>query len=311
MKFTHYDYQIKYFLLNDSKSNSYKATRDTTSHRSQISFDYKYHTSWINISTPAPDIKGFDLGVDLAHPNFKLKDRCIQRLFLNFVIKGNGFINGEPFSAGQFYYTLPDEIHTIEADSDNPFVSVWMSIKGNYVQQIVEELNKKSEHKFMSIEYRNDVLELTKTLLYNTNLGEMSTSYLKSLINIYLSYIKASDYDERPEVFATEKIAKLVKDSKAYVRKNLKNVTVADMAADQHYNTKYFSRVFSEAMGMKPIEYITDCKMEWAKNSLTHSQLSITEITEAIGYDHRNGFAIAFKKKYGCTPSEYRKKTKK
>ena len=80
----------------------------------------------------------------------------------------------------------------------------------------------------------------------------------------------------------TDKTAQLLHKAKAYVRKNLKCVTVADMAEDQHYNRRYFSSVFTEAMGMKPSEYITDCKMEWAKNSLINSDLSITEIMEAI-----------------------------
>ena len=35
------------------------------------------------------------------------------------------------------------------------------------------------------------------------------------------------------------------------------------------------------------------------------------EIMEAIGYDHRNGFTIAFKKKYGDPPASYRRKSKK
>jgi AraC-like DNA-binding protein len=47
--------------------------------------------------------------------------------------------------------------------------------------------------------------------------------------------------------------------------------------------------------------------MEWARNSLVNSELSIIEIMDAIGYDHRNGFTNTFKKKYGCTPAEYRK----
>ena len=64
-------------------------------------------------------------------------------------------------------------------------------------------------------------------------------------------------------------------------------------------------------MGMTPFEYITDCRMEWAKNALIHSNLSIEEIMEAIGYDHRNGFTIAFKKKYGDPPASYRRKSKK
>ena len=74
------------------------------------------------------------------------------------------------------------------------------------------------------------------------------------------------------------------------------------MAADQHYNTKYFSRVFTEAMGIKPFEYIIDCKMEWAKNSLTYSTLSIDEIAEALGYEHRNSFTVAFPKKIRLHP---------
>ena len=73
-------------------------------------------------------------------------------------------------------------------------------------------------------------------------------------------------------------------------------------------NTKYFSRIFTEATGMTPQEYITDCRMEWAKNSLIYSNLSISKIMDSVGYSHRNGFTTAFKKKFGCAPSEYRKK---
>ena len=63
-------------------------------------------------------------------------------------------------------------------------------------------------------------------------------------------------------------------------------------------------------MGMSPLEYSTDCKMEWAKNAITHANPSTAEIMNAIGYEHRNGFSKAFKKKYGCSPAEYRKKIK-
>ena len=310
MKFTHYDYKNFYIPSADIAIGKRKKAGGVVSQRSQLNLDHEYHTTWINIFTEDVEITNFDLGVDFSLPDYT-KSRSIDRLYLNFITRGKGHINGVPFSAGQFYYTLPNESHTIKSDKDDPFVSVWISLKGLYAQYIANELNKKSKSKIMAFERRNDIMELTKTFLYTINLGETSTSYLKSLITIYLSYITSNQTTKYPEAFDTEKTTNLIKESKAFVRRNLKYVTVADMAEAQHYSVKYFSHVFTEATGMKPYEYITDCRMEWAKASLTYSDLSITEIMEAIGYEHRNGFNIAFKKKYGCPPAEYRRKNKK
>lgn len=310
MKFTHYDYKCIYYTPSDNPEQKYNVKFFIGSTRSEIKLDLEYHSSFISIYTNDPEVEKFDLGVDFSPPGSNLINRCEDRLFLNFIIQGKGTVNGVSFHAGQFYYTRPLQTHSVITDSDDPFVSVWISINGTYSRHVIDELNKISTDTFMRLENRMDIMRLTKAFLYETNLGETSTSYLRSLIDIYLSYITPGNDLNYPELFTTEKIAKLIRESKIYVRKNLKRVTVASMAAAQNYNTKYFSRVFSEAMGMTPLEYITNCKMEWARNSLVNSDLSTTEIMEAIGYEHRNGFTIAFKKKYGCTPAEYRKKQK-
>ena len=311
MKFTHYEYKSLFYKPAENLIEKYEKIPFIASNRSELSLDHEYHTSWICIYSQDREIEKFCLGVDFSPPGSLLKDRCEDRLFLNFVIRGKGTLNGKPFSAGQFYYTVPLQSHTFETDRDEPFVSVWLSVEGAYSHDIINRLNKISSDTLLTFDHRLDVMNLTKTFLYETNLGDMSTSYLRSLIDIYIAHVKKNEQSEPPELYATKKIAKLIRESKIYVRKNLRHVTVSEMAAEQHYNTNYFSRVFTEAMGMTPLEYINDCKMEWAKNSLTHSNLSIEEIMDAIGYNHRNGFTIAFKKKYGCPPAAYRRKSRK
>lgn len=313
MKFTHYTYKCRYLLDSDVEQNKYTRRDITANHRYQIDVDCKYHTTYITVASEDPDFASLDLGVDFSAPGIKFK-RKMERLFLNFVIKGKGSINGQPFSAGQFYYTLPSEKHTVQSDANDPFISVWISMRGDYIHEIAKELESKSAQRILRLERSTDVMSITKTLLYDTNLGETSTSYLRFLIGMYLSYVGAQNEDEQhSDVYATDKMARLVKESKKYVRNNLRTVTVADMAAAQHYNVKYFSRTFSAAMGMTPSEYITDFRLHWAEGALVNSDLSINEIMEAIGYDHRNGFNAAFKKKYGHPPAEYRrmKKTEK
>ena len=310
MKFTHYDYKCHYYVPSEDPIKKHELRIFTASNRSEINLDLEYHASSICIYTDDKEIEKFCLGVDFSPPGSTLVDRCQDRLFLNFIVRGKGRINGKPFSAGQFYYTLPLETHTIETDVQDPFVSAWISVEGTYTQRIISELNKIGSSKSLLLYHRSDIMKMTKFFLYEMNLGETSVATLKSLIDLYISYINPNTASALPEIFPTKKTEQLIRESKIYVRKNLKHVTVADMAADQHYNTKYFSRVFTEAMGITPLEYINNCKMEWAKNSLIHSTLSISEIMNAIGYDHRNGFTIAFKKKFGYTPAAYRKKMK-
>lgn len=310
MKFTHCDYKYKSASQSSIKSGMTSRKMRVASSRADLKQDTEYYASWICIYATDKDITEFNLGIDYSYPNQTIRDRCEGRLFLNFIVKGKGTINGEPFSAGQFFYTRPLQKHTIQSDPDDPYVSVWIYVQGEYASYIENELIKKSNSTTMTLNNYTDVLELTKTFLFTINLAETSTSYLKHLINIYLSYISPNNELDYPEIFATQKITRLVYAAKTYISKNLKTVTVADLAANQRYNVKYFSRLFASATGMKPAEYITDCRIEWAKNSLEHSDLSVSEISEAIGYEHRNGFATAFRKKYGCSPTEYRRKTK-
>lgn len=311
MKFIHCEYRCVYFVSDKASQGKYEEQLVVTNQVPKAYLQHEYHTTYIRICTQDKDLEKFNLGVDFSHPKFILPKRCEDRLYLNFVIKGKGRINGEPFKAGQFYFTRPLEPHTIESDEHDPFVSVWMTIDGPYSQEIITKLKKIDNHNILALKDSHDILRLTELLLYKTSLNKRTTSYLKSLIDIYLSYIAPIDFFDPQRMPISEKTAKFIREAKIYVRNNLKDATVADMAEAQHYNIKYFSRIFAEATGITPQEYITDCKMEWAKNSLTYSNLSISKIMDSVGYSHRNGFTAAFKKKYGCTPTEYRRKIKK
>ncbi|MBE6536046.1 MAG: AraC family transcriptional regulator [Ruminococcaceae bacterium] len=317
MKFAHYDYRCAYFLPEEIANGTHdknffivKRRSFIVNQRTQLKHEFEYHTTYVRIYTNDSNIESFNLGVDFSPPDYILEDRCVDTLFLNFIICGKGRINGEPFSAGQFYYTRPLETHTIESDSDDPFVSVWMSFSGSYSQELINKLNEIDTARLFTLDNCSDIMKITEVLLYETSIGERTTSYLKSIIDLFLSYIRSSDPSPQPKIFTSEKTAQLIRESKDYIKNNLKDVTVAALAEAQHYNPKYFSRVFTEAMSMTPQEYITNCRMEWAKNTLIHSSLPVAKIMESIGYTHRNGFTAAFKKKYGHTPAECRKAAK-
>ncbi|MCR5791890.1 MAG: helix-turn-helix transcriptional regulator, partial [Lachnospiraceae bacterium] len=66
------------------------------------------------------------------------------------------------------------------------------------------------------------------------------------------------------------------------------------------------SKLFKDKTGENFIEYLTDFKIEKAKEMIADQNKSMKEICLDIGYANPNYFSYIFKKKVGITPSEYR-----
>lgn len=58
------------------------------------------------------------------------------------------------------------------------------------------------------------------------------------------------------------------------------------------------------------IGYLTDVRLEKAKQFLLNPRETIASVAEQVGYSHSNNFSVAFKRKFKLTPLEYRAKTK-
>ncbi len=68
----------------------------------------------------------------------------------------------------------------------------------------------------------------------------------------------------------------------------------------------HFCRIFKEYTGFRPFEYINRLKVHKAKELLKNSDMSVKEVSEAVGYTSHSYFSKLFKYYVGVTPSEYR-----
>ena len=66
-------------------------------------------------------------------------------------------------------------------------------------------------------------------------------------------------------------------------------------------------RGFAKHVGMSPKQYLTQLRMNRALELLADNELSVKEISLACGFVDEKYFSRAFKKKYGCSPSQMRK----
>jgi AraC-like DNA-binding protein len=68
-----------------------------------------------------------------------------------------------------------------------------------------------------------------------------------------------------------------------------------------------FSRVFKQTYGIGFLEFVQRKRMEKAEDLLNNSEMPITSIAYAVGFQDPSYFARAFKQHFGCCPSEYRR----
>ncbi len=93
-----------------------------------------------------------------------------------------------------------------------------------------------------------------------------------------------------------------------FINKNyMHDITLTDMAQLVHLNANYLSEIFSREVGVTYKEYLTNVRLEAAKELLCKSNLRLTEITAMVGYNDTKHFSKIFKKYIGITPKEYRK----
>lgn len=96
-----------------------------------------------------------------------------------------------------------------------------------------------------------------------------------------------------------------------YIERNLKKgISLEDVANHVNISTYYLSKIFKKEMGVNFITYVTDRKMDLAKEMLVNTDIPVLNIALDLAYNEANYFSKAFKKKTGLTPSEYREKFK-
>lgn len=97
---------------------------------------------------------------------------------------------------------------------------------------------------------------------------------------------------------------------KEYIGKNYmnENLSVKDISVHVFLSTSYVCTFFKNETGQTLNQYITEYRMEKAKQLLRDGRFKISDISSRVGYNDGNYFGKSFKKYSGLSPSEYRER---
>ena len=88
-------------------------------------------------------------------------------------------------------------------------------------------------------------------------------------------------------------------------------ITIEDIAAAANLSVSHFSRIFKSEVGETAMSTLAKMRCKKAATLLKETNLPIGEISSFVGYSDNNYFVKVFKKTYGDTPSDFRKRKPK
>lgn len=250
-----------------------------------------YPTHWHNSIEIIYVLKG-SLHIKIDTDSFTLNEREVEIINSDESHEIQGMddnkvliFNIDPFFFEKYYKDINNIFfYTNSNDDEDQNGPEYEELKTILSQMLCEYVQKLED-------YDEEIEELLITLLYH-------------LVNNfhYLTHEK----EELKE--KTDQLARYHRISKYIYNNYNNNITLQEIAKKEFLSPHYLSHEIKYATGYSFTDLINLTRIEESIKLLLDSDMSISEISDEIGFSHVRYFNKNFKYYYGCTPLQYRKK---
>ena len=180
----------------------------------------------------------------------------------------------------------------------------WQCTRSGHFSIIEFESEKTFEEPFsFSVKNGEKILKMFQDLEYKRNLKSPTVELesIRDTYSILLVLMKAVEARYLPTE-KQQKIAPAVEYISLHYTENIKNDILAEMAG---MSTVYFRKLFTSVMGVSPIKYVRNLRIQKSKEMLKSDYGTLSDIAQSLGYLNLYDFSRDFKKHTGVAPSKF------
>ena len=221
---------------------------------------------------------------------------------------GEAILEGKKFrlAPGDLVGVNPGTLHEERSDAKAPLRLIFLAIRDFAVPGLPAGCLSQEKYRVLSCgEYRYKMDIYLRELLQETSsqiefYQEISQGLVSALLVLVMRLIRINPEDEAALSQECQKI-------KEYLDQNFTSPITLDSLSETVYISKhYLSHLFKEQTGISPIKYLTLKRMEKACELLSETELPVSEVSKAVGYENPLYFSQVFKRIYGISPVKYR-----
>ena len=257
------------------------------------------------------DFYFFNVGYEKCQSKHRFGPSLRDNYIVHFVISGKGryTVNDTThhLGAGDFFLIRPNELVDYEADAEDPWEYYWIGFSGNRVKEILQTNGIGAKDYIGKIDTKEALREKFESFMQSDFFDDSKKLVNQAFFYDIFSFFKI--HSENMEMGV--RVSQTKKYSEAfllYVENNYyrEDLTIEEIAKSMFLHPSYFSQVIKEELGLNALKYLNLYRMNKASQLLKTTELSIEEISNAVGYENRHSFSRAFKNRFHSSPSEYK-----
>lgn len=230
---------------------------------------------------------------------------------LFYVLGGKGEFQIEqefyPVSPKQLIIINPNVLHTEISYQDSPLEYAVLGIEGLELSEYTEGENR---FKILDFNEGDDITTCLRNILQETTDSQpgnqtVCQAYMEILIVRLMRRINLS-LNTTPLPSSSRQCAIVRRYIDAHYKENL---TLEQLANISHLNKYYLVHSFKEEYGVSPINYQIDRRILESCVLLTQTDMSLSQISQVVGFSSPSYFSQMFRKSKGMSPTKYRTKT--
>ena len=264
------------------------------------------------------DLSLYQYGWEHCKPSHSYGPAARNHYLFHYVISGTGTLMSDDSAgrthtyqirSGQGFMIFPKQVNTYIADEKLPWEYAWVEFDGLKAKESLEMAGLTMDSPIYHPGARDLSLELKNEMLYIAQHSDQSPFHLIGHLYLMLDYLTRSS---SKRLIQTGKIRDFyIKEAISFIEQNFQNdISVEDIAGFCNLNRSYFGKIFRDTLGKSPQEFLISYRMSKAAELLKLTELSVGDISSAVGYLNQLHFSRAFKKIYGTSPRQWRNENK-
>ena len=228
--------------------------------------------------------------------------KCSRDQFIiHYVTEGFGYYNGFKVSAGEGFLNPPNRFAEYHADNEKPWSMLWIILSSSafVLSNKIYPCDDNFIFKYHFSDYisavGNEIIKNSPITYYETNAWEVYNSIVSKQIGDYST-------EKKTEKLDYAQFAKRYID--VYYYKSIKISEICDILNLSH---SFLYKEFESKYRKSLKNYLTEVRLNHAKQLLLTSKLNISQIGLSIGFDDVLAFSAFFKKHTGMPPSIFKK----
>ncbi len=262
------------------------------------------------------DLGLYQFGRERCAPSHSYGPAARNHYLFHYVISGTGSLMADNSKGETIHYTIrsgqgfmifPHQINTYIADNTLPWEYVWLEFDGLRVKEAVEIAGLSPDHPVYHAAFKDLREQMMDEMIYIVQNPDKSPFHLIGHLFLFMDYLTRSCASIR--LSSTGRLRDFyIREALSFIEQNFQNdISVEDIARFCGLNRSYFGKIFKDTVGRSPQDFLMNYRMVKATELLKMTQLSIGDISNAVGYSNQLHFSRAFKNIYGISPRDWRK----